>query len=290
MLTHRFLIQKQRAPSREALNVALDTIMARCCMGPKVDVPVRFARSRDAIYLDLCNDQWNAIQITADGWRVMDNPQVMFRRGAGARPLPVPTKGGTLNALRPLLNAGDDSQWCLMMSGLWVLFTARGVQPFGAERWTGQRQSKHVTGIAKPVGPIGRGLYSPPKDETDATVSAMHAGILAYDNLSGCRAELADVFCRFSTGQGYRTRTFYENLGVTVASVKLPIMLNGIDATVYAGGLAGTVHHAEVAAGDIEDPADRKGIWVTLPPFTRPALVPCWMPSALACGTFRTPR
>jgi hypothetical protein len=65
----------------------------------------------------------------------------------------------------------------------------------------------------------------------------MHAGILAYDNLSGCRAEMADVFCRFSTGQGYRTRTFYENLGLTVASVKLPIMLNGIDATVMRGDL-----------------------------------------------------
>jgi hypothetical protein len=55
--------------------------------------------------------------------------------------------------------------------------------------------------------------------------------------LSGCRAEMADVFCRFSTGQGYRTRTFYENLGVTVASVKLPIILNGIASTVMRGDL-----------------------------------------------------
>ena len=55
--------------------------------------------------------------------------------------------------------------------------------------------------------------------------------------MSGCRAELADVFCRLSTGQGYRTRTLYETLGVTVCSVKLPIILNGIDSTVMRGDL-----------------------------------------------------
>jgi len=87
------------------------------------------------------------------------------------------------------------------------------------------------------LDPSDAGLNSPPKDEVDATVSALHAGILAYDNLSGCRAELADVFCRFSTGQGYRTRTLYENLGVTVANVRLPIVLNGIDSTVMRGDL-----------------------------------------------------
>ena len=47
---------------------------------------VRFARSRDAIYLDMCDDQWRAIEVTAEGWRVVEEPPVLFRRGAGARP------------------------------------------------------------------------------------------------------------------------------------------------------------------------------------------------------------
>jgi hypothetical protein len=238
VLTHRFLTQKDRAPSREALNVALDTILARCSMGPKVDVHVRFSRSRDAIYLDLCDDQWRAVQITADGWQVVKEPPVLFRRGAGARPLPVPVKGGTLDSLRALLNAGDDSQWCLMMSWLAGAFLPEGA--FSHLVLNGEQGSaKSTTALVllSMLDPSDAGLSAPPKDETDATVSAMHAGILAYDNLSGCRAELADVFCRFSTGQGYRTRTFYENLGITVANVKLPIMLNGIDATVMRGDL-----------------------------------------------------
>ena len=69
--------------------------------------------------LPLCDEAWRVIEVTADGWRVMDNPPVLFRRAAGARPLPVPIKGGSLDQLRPLVNcASDDSQWLLMVSWL----------------------------------------------------------------------------------------------------------------------------------------------------------------------------
>jgi hypothetical protein len=238
VLTHRFLMQKNRAPSREALSVAIDTVLARCGAGPKVDVHVRFARNRDAIYLDMCDDQWRAIEVTKDGWRVVPDPPVLFRRGAGARPLPVPVKGGSLDTLRPLLNAGDDSQWCLMLAWLVGVFLPEGAFAhlvLNGEQ--GSAKSNTTLLLLSTLDPSDAGLTSPPKDEVDATVSAMHAGVLAYDNMSGCKAEMADVFCRFSTGQGYRTRTFYENLGVTVASVRLPLVLNGINATVLRGDL-----------------------------------------------------
>ena len=238
ILTHRFLLQEDRAPSREALNVAIDTVLAKCGAGPKVDVHIRFARSREAIYLDMCDDQWRAIEVTADGWRVVTDVPVLFRRGAGARPLPLPVKGGTLEALRPLLNCGDDSQWFLMMGWLIGAFLPQGAfchLVLNGEQ--GSAKSTTALILQSLIDPSDAGLSGPPKDETDATVSALNAGILAYDNLSGCKAELADTFCRLSTGQGYKTRTFYENLGITIASVKLPVMLNGIDSTVMRGDL-----------------------------------------------------
>jgi hypothetical protein len=238
VLTHRFLTDKDRAPGREALNTAIDTVMAKCGMGAKVDVHVRFARSREAIFLDMCDDQWRAIEVTAGGWRVVDNPPVLFRRPSGARPLPVPVKGGTLEALRPLLNAGDDAQWCLMVAWLIGAFLPEGAfSHLVLEGEQGSAKSTTARVLQSLLDPSDAGLNSPPADERDATVAALHAGVLAFDNLSGCRAELADVFCRFSTGQGYRTRTLYENLDVTVANVKLPILLNGIDATIMRGDL-----------------------------------------------------
>jgi hypothetical protein len=238
VLTHRFLARSDRAPGREALNTVIDTVTAKCSMAAKTDVFVRFARGRNGIFLDLCDDQWRAVEVTRDGWNVTENPPVLFRRPSGAQALPVPTHDGTLEDLRPLLNAGDDAQWFLMLA--WLIGT---FLPDGAfvhlvlEGEQGSAKSTTARVLQSLVDPSDAGLSAPPKDETDATVSALHAGILAYDNLSGCRAEIADVFCRFSTGQGYKTRTFYENLGVTIASVKLPILLNGIDSTVMRGDL-----------------------------------------------------
>jgi hypothetical protein len=111
------------------------------------------------------------------------------------------------------------------------------------------------------LDPSDAGLSAPPRDETDATVSALHAGILAYDNLSGIRADIADVFCRFSTGQGYKTRTLYENFGVSIAAVKLPVLLNGIDSAVMRGDLLDRCINLKLPRISPENRRTEQGIW-----------------------------
>ncbi len=238
ILTQRFLEKHNRAPNRESLNQAGDTIVAKCGAGPKVDTHVRFARSNEAIFLDLCDDQWRAVEITANGWQVVANPPVLFRRGAGAKPLPEPVKGGSLDALRGLINTGDDENWCLMLAWLVGCFLPTGAFPLLlVEGEMGSAKSTACLLLLALVDPSTGGLCGQPKDEVDATVSALHSGVLAYDNLKTLRADMSNVFCRFSTGQGYRTRTFYENLGLTVVEVRLPLLINGIDSTVMQGDL-----------------------------------------------------
>jgi hypothetical protein len=238
VLTHRYLTEKDRAPSREALNTVIDTIAAKCSMGPKVDVHVRFARSREAIYLDMCDDQWRAIEVTAKGWRVVTDVPVLFRRGVGARSLPVPVEGGSLDALRPLINSGDDTQWCLILAWLVGAFLPDGAfSHLALNGEQGSAKSTTALVLQSLIDPSDAGLCGPPRDEVDCTVSALNAGVLFYDNLSGIKADLADVFCRLSTGQGFQTRTFYENLGITMASAKVPVALNGINETIMRGDL-----------------------------------------------------
>jgi hypothetical protein len=51
------------------------------------------------IYLDSADEHWRAVDIGSDGWRVIGNPPVRFRRSAGMLPLPVPDRGGSIEAL-----------------------------------------------------------------------------------------------------------------------------------------------------------------------------------------------
>ncbi len=61
-----------KAPSAQALTDARATIGARAIFEGRMRPVFRsVARDGDAVYLDLCNDEWEAVEITASGWRVI---------------------------------------------------------------------------------------------------------------------------------------------------------------------------------------------------------------------------
>ena len=53
--------------------------------GPERPVYLRAARHEDAYYLDLGDESWRAIEITAAGWRLVEHPPVYFWRSTTAR-------------------------------------------------------------------------------------------------------------------------------------------------------------------------------------------------------------
>jgi len=90
------------AASHVAVKIALDHLEARAQSdGPERSVHLHVAEHAGCIYLDLADDQWRAVEIAPNGWRVIDTPPVRFRRLPG---LPMPERGGSLDALRSWLN------------------------------------------------------------------------------------------------------------------------------------------------------------------------------------------
>ena len=92
---------------------------------------------RDATYLDLANERWQAAEMTRDGWRVVDNPPVKFIRPAGLLPLPTPVGGGSVDELRQFVNIGDDADWALILAWLVQALRGRGPFPILVERGSG---------------------------------------------------------------------------------------------------------------------------------------------------------
>ena len=63
---------------------ALGVIEARAHFdGPVRQVFVRVAGAGDRMYLDLADEAWRAIEVSPSGWRVVDSPEVRFRREPG---------------------------------------------------------------------------------------------------------------------------------------------------------------------------------------------------------------
>ena len=114
------------APSKDALSSAIGVIEAQASFsGKEHPVAVRVGGHDRRIYLDLCNDDWQAIEVDADGWRLVDQSPIRFIRSSGMLPLPMPVKGGKtkdgVNALRKFINIKEGDDFALVKA--WVLGT-----------------------------------------------------------------------------------------------------------------------------------------------------------------------
>lgn len=84
------------------------------------------------------------------------------------------------------------------------------------------------------VDPSGALSQSLKWDERDISISALHQGVLAFDNVNTTMPDhISDVLCRISTGQGFRTRELYTNVGEVILQLKKPIIINGINLPGY---------------------------------------------------------
>ena len=69
-------------------------------------------------------------------WRVIAKPPVRFRRTPGLLPLPPPQRGGSLDALRRLLNLPNQDDFVLVVA--WLLAALRPHGPYPLLAITGE--------------------------------------------------------------------------------------------------------------------------------------------------------
>jgi hypothetical protein len=139
-LARQFFEATQGAPSCEALQSALNVIEAKAHFNaPERLVHIRVGGLDGRLYLDLGDKTWRAVEIDPSGWRVIDNPPVRFRRAAGMKPLPIPVKGGSVEALRSFLNVHSDTNFVLVVA--WALACLRNRGPYPVIVLSGEQGS-----------------------------------------------------------------------------------------------------------------------------------------------------
>ena len=144
--------------------------------------------------------------------------------------MPEPTRGGSIEELRPLLNMPDDDTWTLAVG--WIVGALRPHGPYGVLSISGEAGSAKST-----VSRLIRGLIDPnvsplrrlPKTERDIFISAGSGWVAVYNNMSGIRPELSDALCALTTDGGFATRALYADDEESIFSARRPAILNGID-------------------------------------------------------------
>jgi hypothetical protein len=237
-----FFEAKGRPPNSQALQDARDMLRARAEFeGPEREVHLRVAGDGDCIYIDLCNDSWEIVEISSGGWRIIDASEapIRFRRTAGIQALPHPERGGSLEQLRRHVPVQDEDAFALLLAYLVQALRPRG--PYPALELTGEQGSGKTTAariIRALVDPSRVPVRTRPREERDLVIAAENSWLPVFDNLSGIPAWLSDAFCRLSTGGGFGTRRLYSNREEELFYSLRPLVLNGIDDITTRGDLA----------------------------------------------------
>jgi hypothetical protein len=230
-LVRGFYGSEGKPPGAQAVADALGVIEAKAQFAsPVVPVRVRVASDDERVYLDLADESWRAVEVTSAGWYIASNPPVKFRRARGMLPLPAPTTGSSIDALREFVNVEDEPQWKLLIG--WVLATLRGAGPFPVLALGGEHGSaKTTTGkvLRSLVDPNQAMLRAEPRDVRDVMISARNGWIVALDNISSIESWLSDCLCRLATGGGFSTRELFTDDGEVIFDAKRPVMINGIE-------------------------------------------------------------
>ena len=239
-LRRRYYEATGDALNAAALNAALNLLEARAQFdGPERTVHVRVAEHEGRIYLDLADQAWRAVDIGPDGWRVVGEPPVRFRRPAGLLPLPIPQRGGSLGELRSFLNLPGEDELVLVVA--WLLATLRHGGPYPLLVISGEQGSaKTVLSkmLRELVDPNAAPVRTLPREERDLFIAANNGHVMAFDNLSDMPPWLSDTLCRLASGGSFAIRQLYTDQDEVLFDAARPIILNGIEDVITRPDLA----------------------------------------------------
>jgi hypothetical protein len=219
---------------------ALQQLEARAQFdGPERKVHLRIAEHVGALYLDLADDQWRAVEITPAGWQVISAPPVRFRRTPGLLPLPVPQRGGSITHLQSLLNLASYDDFILVIA--WLLAALRPAGPYPLLALAGE-QGSAKTVICKLLKALIDPTIAPvrtlSREERELMIAASNTHVIAFDNLSGLPSWISDALCRLASGGSLAVRQLYSDVDEVLFEAARPILLNGIEDVIGRPDLA----------------------------------------------------
>ncbi len=238
-LARLFYQAEAKSPHTQAVQDAIEVLQGKALFdGPEIPVYTRLAASSDAIYLDLTDEPWQAVEITASGWRVVTEPPVKFRRAKGMLSLPVPVTGGCLTDLRDFVNVTSEEDWRLLVS--WLIAALRPAGPYPVLVVYGEQgsaKSTLVRVLRNLMDPNTAAVRTTPRDERDLVIAAKNGWLIALDNLSRLPDWLSDSLCRLATGSGFATRELYTDDEEAIFEAQRPAVINGIEELATRGDL-----------------------------------------------------
>lgn len=228
-LTHQ---QADKIMGRETINNVLLLLQGIAQKTPRFELSNRVAQDESgAWWLDLSDEGWRAIRVGDEGWTLVEEPPVLFKRYDHQLPLAEPRDNGKgiLDLLDFVNLSSVDHQ---------LLFTVNRVVsliptiPHAIEYIWGGKGTFKSTGhrAAKTIFDNSSvGLMKLHEDVNQLIQNLDHHWLAYFDNISTLDEAQSDVFCRAVTGAGISKRALYTDDDDHTRNFRRCPGLNGIN-------------------------------------------------------------
>jgi hypothetical protein len=224
----------------DVLKEVVDTLGAKALFdGPEKTLDLRISKDPqdDSTYwYDLCNENWEAIRITRDGWNIVKSGEVpiMFRRYSSQQAQVYPSKNyppDIMDQFLALINLKDSENDRLLVKCYIVSILIPGIAkailmihgPKGAAKTALEDLVKQL------LDPSILGNLTLPRTTEQLVQQLMHTFLTYYDNVSILPEWLSNDLCRAVTGTASSKRELYTDDDDIIYQYKRPIGFNGIN-------------------------------------------------------------
>ena len=230
ILKHRFYRTTGKSTASEPMKAALGTLQSIAMFEGEIhDLHNRVAWHNGNICYDLTNANFEAIEITSQGWGVMPHGHVIFRRFGHQIPQVQPVSGGDVWRLYEFVNIPESDQLLDMVHLMSCMVP--GI-PHPIPITTGEHGSTKTTACKMKkalIDPSDLDVIALQPNEERMVQLMYHHWFVIFDNVTYLQQWQSDMLCRACTGEGTVKRTLYTNEDDTIFKYKRCIGLNGIN-------------------------------------------------------------
>jgi putative DNA primase/helicase len=233
-LTLQYLDDQKAAPGKTAMDECLNAVEARAVAQSKQHTAfIRVAEHAGRVFIDLCNDAWEAIECSKNGWTIVNDVPVKFVRRDGMLPLPPPKRvteqASGVAELRSFFGNLTETHFALVVAWLMSCLRDTGVFPvLMVHGESGSGKTILTKLLMDLIDPRDEKALSIPKDDRALIVFAKQTWLLGFENISHIPAWFSDAMCRLASGDSFVAVKLYTDDELAIHKAKRPIIVNGI--------------------------------------------------------------
>jgi len=222
---------QEKAINSDALNTALNVIEGKACFdGPQHELTTRVAISDETIWYDLGDPEWQVVKITPDGWEIVTDPPILFKRFSHQQAQVVPAETGDIHKFLKFVNISDEKQKFLLLVYIISCFIPGFAHPviniYGPQ---GSAKSSLSGFLKKLIDPSAVELLTLPNSSDGLVQMLSHHWFICFENVSQISEWISDSLCRAVTGAGSSKRELYSDDDDVIYLLKKCIGINGIN-------------------------------------------------------------